>query len=36
MLCQTELDLGKLFSSVFLKDQEEHSTQAIGFGFSGL
>ena len=31
MECQTELDLGKPFSSVFLKDQEEHSTQADWF-----
>jgi hypothetical protein len=36
MECQTELDPGKPLSSVFLKDQEEHSTQDIGFGFSGL
>jgi hypothetical protein len=36
MECQTELDPGKPFSSVFLKDQEEHSTQAVRFGFSGL
>ena len=35
MECQTELDHGKLSSSVFLKDQEEHSTPN-GFGFSGL
>jgi hypothetical protein len=34
--CQTELDPGKHFSSAFLKDQEEHWTQPIGFGFSGL
>ena len=25
--CQTELDLSKLFCSIFLEDQEEHSTQ---------
>ena len=31
MECQTELDPGKAFSSVFLKDQEEHSTQADWF-----
>jgi hypothetical protein len=28
---QTELDPGKPFSSAFLKDQEEHSTQADWF-----
>ena len=31
MECQTELDPGKPSSSVFLKDQEEHSTQADWF-----
>jgi hypothetical protein len=31
MECQTQLDPGKPFSSVFLKDQEDHSTQAIKF-----
>ena len=31
MECQTELDPGKPFSSVFLKDQEEHSTQVDWF-----
>jgi len=31
MECQTELDPGKPFSSVFLKDHEEHSTQADWF-----
>jgi hypothetical protein len=31
MACQTELDPCKLVSSVFLKDQEEHSTQAARF-----
>ena len=31
MECQTELDPGKTFSSVFLKDQKEHSTQANWF-----
>jgi len=33
---QTELDPGKPFSSVFLKDQEENSTQSDWFGYSGL
>ena len=32
----SDLDPSKHFSSVFLKDQEEHSTQSLGFGFSGL
>jgi len=31
MECQTELDPGKPFSSVFLNDQEEHSTQVDWF-----
>jgi len=31
-----DLDPSKHFSSVFQKDQEEHSTQSLGFGFSGL
>jgi hypothetical protein len=31
MECQAELDPGKPFSPVFLKDQEEHSTQADWF-----
>jgi len=31
MECQTELDPGKTFTSVFLKEQEEHSTQADWF-----
>jgi len=31
MECQTELDPGKPFSSVFLKHQEEHSTKADWF-----
>jgi len=34
--CQTESDSGKPFSSVFLKYQEEHSTQADWLGFSDL
>ena len=32
--CQAELDPGKPFSSVFLKDQEEHSTRADWFWIS--
>jgi hypothetical protein len=36
MECQTGMDPGKPLSSVFLKDQEEHSTQADCFGFGGL
>ena len=31
MECQTESDPGNAFSSVFLKDQEEHSTQIVWF-----
>ena len=31
MECQTKLDPGKPFSSLFIKDQEEHSTQADWF-----
>jgi hypothetical protein len=31
MECLMELDPGKPFSSVFWKDQEEHSTQAVRF-----
>ena len=31
MECQTELDPGEPFSSVFFKDQEEHLTQAEWF-----
>jgi len=31
MECQTELDPGKPFYSLFFKDQEEHSTQVDWF-----
>jgi hypothetical protein len=36
MECQKALDPSKPFSSVFLKDQEDHSTQAVRFIYSGL
>ena len=36
MECQTGLDPSKPFYIVFLRDQEEHSTHSLGFGFKGL
>ena len=34
--CQTELDPGKPFSSVFLRTKKTIRRKPIGFGFSGL